>query len=200
MHVASQRLSVVVMFNHGSNAHAATVALLEAALGFQPDQPAPCPPDWAGLWLDDRHGLLLRLTPGPDGLALDYGSASATLVAGPQGTAQGDGITLRRLGDDLWMQRAEENLTLTARQLAPVEQADGAAIAGTYWSDEVGATVEITARDGAVFAGFDGLLGRGPVERMYPVTADIWVITTRRAMDAPAPGDWTAQVRARMAQ
>jgi D-aminopeptidase len=26
---------------------------------------------------------------------------------------------------------------------------------------------------------------------MYPVSEGLWVITTRRSMDAAAPGDWT---------
>ncbi|MBH1974073.1 MAG: aminopeptidase, partial [Rhodobacteraceae bacterium] len=39
-----------------------------------------------------------------------------------------------------------------------------------------------------------GLLGTGPMERMYPLAADLWSVTTRRAMDAAPPGEWTLQV------
>jgi D-aminopeptidase len=30
---------------------------------------------------------------------------------------------------------------------------------------------------------------------MYPVAADVWIIPTRRSMDASPPGDWTVRVR-----
>ena len=93
------------------------------------------------------------------------------------------------------MQREGENLTATARRLEPVAVADGLALAGRYWSDELEAGLDIETRGGATFAAFDGLLGAGPMERMYPVASDIWAFTTRRSMDASPPGDWTVQVR-----
>ena len=204
-HVASERLSAVVMFNHEGSARGAVFALLEAALSYQADTPAPAPPTsnslgWDGIWLDKTQGLLVRLTAGPDEIEVDYGGAGAGLIpapdgSAPDGTVTGEGVTVRRQGDDLWMHRADENLTLTAQPLVPVPVADGAAIAGRYWSAELEAAVQIDARDGAVYAGFDGRLGRGPMEPMYPVAGDLWVIITRRSMDAPAPGEWTVQVR-----
>jgi D-aminopeptidase len=30
---------------------------------------------------------------------------------------------------------------------------------------------------------------------MAPAGEDVWTVATRRSMDAPAPGDWTLQVR-----
>ncbi len=194
-HVASERLSVVVMFNHEGDAHGAAVALLEAALGHQADPPLPCPPGWDGLWLDQTHGLLVRLTAAPDALTLSYGAATTRLIPGPDGSATGDGVTVRRQGGHLWMHRSAENLTLIAQPVMPVDGAYGTAIAGRYWSQDLDAALHIDARDGAVFAGFDGRLGRGPMERMYSVADGIWAITNRRSMDAPAPGEWTVQVR-----
>jgi D-aminopeptidase len=195
LHVAAERLSVVVMLNHQADAHGAAVSLIEAALGLPAAPRAPCPPDWAGLALDDAQGLLLRLTPGPDGLTLSYGSEESLLQVTGDDLAVGEGLRLQRspTGHTLW--REEENLTLTARPLTPVDEADGGPLAGQYWSPELDAELLITRRDGATFAGFQGLLGQGPMERMHPVATDIWVISTRRSMDAPAPGDWTAQVR-----
>ena len=61
--------------------------------------------------------------------------------------------------------------------------------------DELDAWLTIEARDGAAYAGFDGMLGTGPMERMYPLAQDVWSITTRRAMDAAPPGEWTVIVR-----
>ena len=85
------------------------------------------------------------------------------------------------------MLRPAENLVVRARALVP----GGITISGRFWCDEVQASLLIEARDGALFAGFDGMLGQGPMERMYPVAEGLWVITTRRSMDAAAPGDWT---------
>ncbi|RYH12806.1 MAG: aminopeptidase, partial [Alphaproteobacteria bacterium] len=68
-------------------------------------------------------------------------------------------------------------------------------IAGRYRCDELDAWLEIEARDGGVHVGFEGMLGRGPMERMYPLAKDLWSITTRRAMDAAPPGEWTVIVR-----
>ncbi len=194
LHVAGERLSVVVMLNHQADAHGAAVALIEAALGLPPTPQTPCPPDWAAWALDDAQGLLVRLAPGDDGLTVSYGSEERLVQVAGDG-AKGEGVKVQRSPGGLTMWRPEENLTVTARTLTLVDGADGGALAGRYWSDELEAEVEITSRDGATFAGFQGLLGQGPMERMHPVAADIWVISTRRSMDAPAPGDWTVQVR-----
>ena len=200
LHVAAERLSVVVMLNHQGDAHGAATALIAAALGALTlgalaEKTAACPPGWAGWWMDDAQGLLVRLTPGADGLTASYGSESNTLQVVDDSVAAGEGVGLERSGDDLILRRAEENLTVTARRLTTVDVADGKALAASYWSPELEASLEITSRDGATFAGFAGLLGPGPMERMYPVAADLWVISTRRSMDAPSPGDWTLRVR-----
>ncbi|MEZ5797709.1 MAG: hypothetical protein R3D63_09735 [Paracoccaceae bacterium] len=67
-------------------------------------------------------------------------------------------------------------------------------MAGHYHSAGIGAGLEIVARDGAAYVGFDGMLGRGPMERMYPLARDLWSVTSRRAMDAAPPGEWTLRV------
>ena len=37
-------------------------------------------------------------------------------------------------------------------------------------------------------------LGQGPMELARPLAPDIWLVATRRSMDAPAPGDWTLRL------
>jgi hypothetical protein len=44
------------------------------------------------------------------------------------------------------------------------DRADVSDIAGSYWSDELQASVQIGGGDGAAHAGFQGMLGQGPVE------------------------------------
>ena len=55
--------------------------------------------------------------------------------------------------------------------------------------------MDIEARGGAVRARFEGMLGTGRPERVAPAGRDVWLVATRRSMDAPAPGDWTLIVR-----
>jgi D-aminopeptidase len=199
-HVTDARLSVVVMFNHEADAHGAAMGLIEAALGQIAAPEAVSPEGWQGLWRDDRDGLVVRTVVEQGGVRLDYATTPTRLVVTADGTARGGGTVLSRQGEVLTLQRPDENRTLTAQPLQPCDDSDVAAIAGTYWCDELQARLVIGGGDGAAHAGFEGMLGRGPVERMYPVAADIWVITTRRSMDASPPGDWTLQVHRRDGQ
>lgn len=193
-HVADERLSVVVLFNHEANAHGAATWLLETALGITTPPPLP-PQGWNGLWLDQANGLIARTTQDATGLSLRYGTTSARLTMAADGSATANGLTLRRTDGTLHMERLTENLTVTAQPLAPVDWADGGQIAGRYCSDELQAEMVIEAQDGVAFAGFSGLLGQGPMERVYPQAQDVWIMPTRRSMDAAPPGDWTIQIR-----
>ena len=193
-HVASERLSVVVMLNHEADAHGAAFGLIEAALGVAPMAETPAPPDWQGLWLDPEDGLILRTVPDTAGLRLDYATSPARLKVEADGVARGKGVSLERRDGGLVMRRPDENRVVSAVPLVPSDAADVAGISGRYWSDELQATLEIGGGDGAAHARFDGMLGHGPVERMYPEARDIWAIPTRRSMDASPPGDWTVQV------
>lgn len=65
VHVADDRLSVVVMFNHFGNAAAGAMDVLAAALDAPaPPSVAPQPhPDWCGAYLDPETGLAARIEP-----------------------------------------------------------------------------------------------------------------------------------------
>lgn len=191
MHVAAERLSIVVIFNHEASAMRAAWGLMEAALGCRiATEPVPAK-GWDGLWLDEEQGLFARTADTPSGVRLNY--AISPVLAAPVGddSAKTLGLALRREGDRLVMDRAIDNVHVDARRLTPLAWADGTEIAGRYRCDELGAWLEIEARDGAVHVGFEGMLGTGPMERMYPLAKDLWSITTRRAMDAAPPGEWT---------
>ena len=47
----------------------------------------------------------------------------------------------------------------------------------------------------AFYGGFEGMLGTGPMQPLYPSAEDVWLMPCQRSMDAPAPGDWTVRVR-----
>ena len=55
--------------------------------------------------------------------------------------------------------------------------------------------MQVEARDGGVHARFTGVMGTGRFERLVPAGKDVWLLATRRSLDAPAPGDWTVIVR-----
>nr|WP_298096027.1 D-aminopeptidase [uncultured Shinella sp.] len=195
MHVAAERLSVVVMFNHGASGFAAAAALADAALGRENRTETIPSTDWDGLWLDEAQGLIVRTSADAGGVKLWYGPSSALATVTADGVARGQGFSLRREDGHLVMERQSENLTVTARRLEPVEWVDATPIAGRYRSDELDAFMEIEVRDGAAFAVFEGLYGKGPMERMYALAQDVFVITSRRALDAAAPGDWTVLIQ-----
>ena len=91
------------------------------------------------------------------------------------------------------MHRPQENLHET---LVPVLATPPATnIAGRYRSAEIDAEIVIECRDGGVFLWAEGFLGTGRPEIVQPAGPDLWTLVTRRSMDAPAPGDWTLQVR-----
>jgi D-aminopeptidase len=98
---------------------------------------------------------------------------------------------LTRDGNTLTMRRDAENMLTTldsfATDIAPLDPE----IAGRYESEELEAAMVIEVRDGGVYGRTEGMLGSGIMERLHPVGPDIWIMATRRSMDAPAPGDWT---------
>jgi D-aminopeptidase len=77
MYLPQERVSIVVMFNHLSNAREAALDVLSAALDIdRPQPPAPTPvPTWAGAWLDPETNLATRIDSFPAGhLRLRYAS------------------------------------------------------------------------------------------------------------------------------
>ena len=195
LHVAAERLSVVVLFNHEASAMRAGEGLMAAALAAPRPKPSVAGLGWDGLWLDSERALFLRARDVPTGVRLHYAVSPAILTPVSETRAEAQGVALQRDSNVMVMERRAENLTVRATPLVPVDHADCAAIAGRYWSEEIGATLEIEARDGAAYIGFSGMLGTGPMERMYPLAADVWAVTTRRAMDAAPPGEWTLVIR-----
>lgn len=195
LHVAAERLSAVVIFNHEASALRAAEGLVAAALRASAPPAPTAGHGWDGLWLDRERGLFLRTRDVPGGVQLHYAVAPVVLTPTGEARAEAPGLVLRREGDLLVMERPAEHLTVRAERLAPLDIADAAPIAGRYACDALGTTLGIEARDGAAYVGFTGLLGAGPMERMYPLAQDLWAVTSRRAMDAAPPGEWTLQIR-----
>lgn len=194
-HAAEARISVVVMFNHEASAHDAALFLMRAALGQADPAPLPVEPGWESQWLCPETGLIARLEPAATAVMLRFATGPETLNQAAPGVLASDEVRLERQGDRLHMRRLRDNIDTLLEPLAPLETADGAEIAGQYHCAETGSALRLEAQDGVVFALFSGRLGAGRMEPVLAAGPDTWLIRTRRAMDAPAPGDWTLQVR-----
>lgn len=195
LHIQDARLSAVVMFNHEASAHVAAADLLDAALGHRAPPPAPVPDGWDGQWLCRETGLIARIDTGRTGACLRYAVGAEALQADGEALAA-PGIHVERVGDGLRMTRALDHEVLALDPLPVVEVADGSEIAGSFTCDDLGgATMQVEARDGGVHARFTGVMGTGRFERLVPAGKDVWLLATRRSLDAPAPGDWTVIVR-----
>ncbi|OCP00483.1 MULTISPECIES: D-aminopeptidase [unclassified Ensifer] len=190
-----ERLSVVVMFNHEADAHAAATALMKVALGHSDADIKPG--TWEtrsfGSYLDSETGLALVASPlGSSRLALHFATSPETLAIGADGVARSPAATLARDGATLSMERTRENLAVSAERVSGAALPD---IAGRYHQGELDAHLDIVSTDGVFYAGFDGSLGTGAMHAMRPLAEDLWLLRCKRSMDAPAPGDWTVRVR-----
>lgn len=194
MHAAAERLSVVVIFNHEADMFSAASSLLKAALDLETARPVAMPKGWDGQWICRDTGLLARLETDDVGGTLRYATFPDAVTATEDGQLHAEGLTVSRIGQSLTMQRQGENLTTTLDQLAVATTAVDTNISGQYTAEELEADMVIEARDGGVYGRFEGMFGSGIMERLHPVGPDIWVVATRRSMDAPAPGDWTLRI------
>ncbi|MDD3443876.1 MAG: D-aminopeptidase [Zavarzinia sp.] len=194
--VPSERLSVDIVFNHESDSHGAAMHVLAAALG---ESDAPGPSDataaagFAGTWIDRTNGLLLDVAVDGDGtLSASYDGGAETLAVGADGIARGLDMTLAPAGGALRVIRPGDAIDSLALPVGPGAAMD---IAGRYRCAELGAEFDVVNAGGSWFGGFRGMLGTGPLMSMTPTGGDLWRLTCHRSLDAPAPGDWTVQVR-----
>src|SRR5262249_36193858 len=106
--------------------------------------------------------------------------------------AENSGIRLRAATDGLWMERLYENQRTC---LQPREEGElRVDIAGHYHCEELDSHLYIVDAGGALYGTFAGFLGKGRMELLEPVATDLWLLPCPRALDAPAPGDWTLKI------
>ncbi len=195
MYVPSERVSVVVLFNHLSDAHGAAVDLLAAALGEDRPQPgADAPtPGWLGAYVEPETGLAARIdAAGAGHVRLRYGHSAERLEVQPDGTAGGGGTRLRPGEGGLWMDRPGENHSSCLRPCSGTSTAD---VAGRYRCAELDAELAVADAGGVLYGGFSGFLGQGRMELLDPIGSDVWALPCPRALDHTPPGDWTLAFR-----
>jgi len=197
LYAPAERISVVVMFNHLSDAHEAAVDALAAVLDeVRPPPPAPVPPpDWLGAYIEPESGLAARLDMVPQGqLRLRFGHVADRLELHADGTAHSSSgnVRLRPATDGLWMDRPHENQT---SRLRPCNGAPVPDFAGRYRCAELDAELTIADAGGVLYGGFSGFLGQGRMELLDPIGPDVWALPCPRALDHTPPGDWTLAVQ-----
>jgi D-aminopeptidase len=191
VHVPSERLSVIVLFNHLADASDAAMALLAAVLeeARAPAAAEPGRPAWLGAWFDDDTGLAARVDAASGGqVRLRYGQSPERLVMQPDGSAGDDGTRLRPDGDGLRMDRPQENSRVRLRRLVGAADLD---VAGRYRCAELDAELTVIDAGGALYGAFSGFLGQARMELLDQIGPDVWALPCPRALDHTPPGDWT---------
>ncbi|GBQ09664.1 D-aminopeptidase [Swaminathania salitolerans] len=198
LHLAQERLSVVVMFNHMSDAHLAAAELAAAALDLASPSPAPSGGRGAfsGAFLDEETGLSASIAPSrtPDGcedgrLALRYAWPPETLDDWDAAHAGRHGTRLALQGSDVRMIRPQENRTISLRRLMPPSGRTD--LDGLYFCEELDTGITIAVTSGTPYGAASGALGAGRMERLLPLGEDVWLMPCLRALDHSPPGYWT---------
>lgn len=191
LHLAAERISIVVLFNHISDPGSAALDLLAALLGEQREPPLTDlpPPAWCGAWMDPETGLSARIDPhGKGRLRLRFGQSAETLVLQADGSALNAQTRLALTPQGLRLDRAKDNQIAI---LVPLEGPTRLDAAGRYRCAELDAELTVVDAGGALYGGFSGFLGRGRMEVLDPIGPDVWALPCPRALDHTPPGDWT---------
>ncbi len=197
LYLPAERISLVAMLNHISDARSAAMDVLTAVLGeAKPQTDASLPaPDWLGAYVEPETGLAARIEAAEPGrVRLRFSSwRPETLDLRADGSAGvgGRGSRLVPAPEGLRLERPGDNLFSTLVKAAPGSRGD---FAGRYRCAELDA--ELTVADAGVpYAAFSGFLGQGRMELLEPIGEDLWALPCPRALDHSPPGDWTLAVR-----
>jgi D-aminopeptidase len=195
LNIPAERVSVVVMFNHLANAHAAAMDVLAAVLDVErPPRVSSLPePAWLGAYVEPQTGLAVRIESAPEGrVSVRYGHSATQMDLNDDGTAGDDDARLRPDDGGLWMDLPGDNQTSLLRP-CPGEAAGD--IAGRYRCEELDAELTVADAGGVLYGGLSGFLGQSRMELLAPIGPDLWALPCPRALDHTPPGDWTLAFR-----
>ncbi|KAF7186539.1 D-aminopeptidase [Pseudocercospora fuligena] len=198
IHVPEERVSVVVMFNHETDAGGAADYILKQALQWEkPVSALNAPsPEWKGCFLDDATQLLIQVESENDKeVAITYAGHEEKPKLTGSNTAESKTMLASIDGDTLRIERKRDHRTLKATRVSKLEKSDLAQhledCIGEYRCEESDSFLRCIGAGGVLYGSFTGFLGQGPLHIMRPIAKDIWLLADPRGMDAPAPGDWT---------
>lgn len=195
LHAPSERLSVVVMLNHESNAAGAAEYVLREILNLPESKSKDIEPstDWFGTFYDPEISLAMTVSRGEKGeVFISYaGSPEKVKLVDPTHAQSRDMIASIE-GNALSIQRVRDNRQVNAKGVTekPVDVNDST-YTGVYHCAEIDSKFHCNGEGGLLFGSFDGYLGKGPEHFMRQLGEDLWFLSSPRGLDAPAPGDWT---------
>ncbi len=194
LHSRADRVSVIVAFNHLSDARGAALELFAAAIDAEQPlrPPVGAAPAWLGVYVEPETELAARVELAANGVRLLYGGASEVLDYRESGAGYDDDVRLRVDGERLWMDRVADN---QSSALEPRVAGPTPGLAGRYRCDELDAEITVSGDEVAYYGGFSGFLGNGRMELLEPIAADVLTLPCPRALDHSPPGDWTLLVR-----
>lgn len=203
--IPSKRLSVVVMHDFETSPGVPLELIVKRVCDLQEPEPQTIdvPAAWKGHFFDEETQLYVAIEEGsrekPGTILVSYGPGTAGEVARlvSKTEAKSDGMRLSLEGDVLHVERVDDNRTLRAVRLQPVDKKDfgqssSESLVGVYKSKESDSVFTVSGERGALYGSFDGFLGRGPIWIMRQIgTEQIWALGNPRGLDATPPGDWT---------
>jgi D-aminopeptidase len=195
LHMAAERLSVVVMFNHNASPGDAAKELVAAILDVK--EPTitsePPVPAWFGTYVEPETGLSLRVGGKGRNVTVQYLNGPVDLTLQADGSACEDGgMRLRPATDGLWFDVPEDN---QSSRLVPANGVPQRDIAGSYHCADLDAFLTVADVGGALHGACSGVLGDGRMELLLPIGADLWAMPCPRGVDHFPPGDWTLAVQ-----
>ncbi|CAI9121013.1 D-aminopeptidase [Brytella acorum] len=192
IHIASERLSVIVLFNHMSNTLNAVHDLVAATLDLPievPPHPGKVDSRLPGLYFERETGLALQVDASEGSMRLRYAYGAEYLDTVSPTHAGTDGTRIALDGDRLTVTRPLENrVTTLVKREKTIGKLD---IAGEYLCGELDAALHIVNAGGTLYATFSGMLGAGRMEQLQPLSDDLWQLPCLRALDHAPPGQWT---------
>jgi hypothetical protein len=195
IYAPSERISVIVLFNHEASASQASQHILKKIL----DIPEPSTNDvkpakeWFGDFFDEGTKMAIHVSPCHKGaVSILYAGAPDTIRLVDATHAESADFIASIDGDSLQIQSLHDNRTLKAKCLVKdASHSKKSGLQGKYYCAELESTFHCEGHDDALYGAFDGILGQGPATLMKYVAGDVWKLQCSRSLDAPAPGDWT---------
>lgn len=199
VHVRSLRLSIIIMFNHNSDAVQASADILEPILNGNSKQEAtnpglPSSRIEIGSYLDFRTGLLARIDRAINNsdVQLNFGGSVEKLAPTGDEAISRSGTRLRASDGKLQMIRPLDNYST---ELTPCYGSNLKDIVGRFKCQEIDADIQIVESGGVIYGRFCGFLGQGVMTIFEPIGGDIWAIPCPRALDYTPPREWTLRVK-----
>lgn len=198
LYAPEKRASVVVMFNHETDPIGAAEFILRKAFGQpEPQHPAIDPAKgWTGAFLDPELQLAITVKSGGTGHLLITCAGypeKVRLVSADRAESRSMTASIsEQAGGVLSIHRIRDHRHIEARRIdSGSKKFADLSLIGDYHCAEANSVFHCEGQDGILYGSFDGFLGQGPVHLMRYLGDNVWLLICQRAMDVPAPGDWT---------